>query len=399
MKQLKRRHTAENLKNEIETVLQEFDIKKNQIYSITTDNGRNILKAVELISDENDVEVDEERERFSNESYDNNNEQCVDDVIQNFCNEYQNIISVKCAAHTLQLAVKDYLAENKIELIHHARQVVKTLRTSTFRYTLQHLHLRKPQMDVPTRWNSTYQMLERLLEHKDFCKENLKGPLALTEEEWNEIQELISILKPLSKTTLTMQTEQLFFGDFYKHWLNLKIQLQSMASETANTILAKLKSRESQLLDNDALNAAIFLDPRLKRLLSTEKKTEAKKHLKKVAAHMLSIKQNDSQINQNQQKGICNDSLENSGTTSTNNSASLLEHSIRMMEVDVSSSDDESEITSYPEIIKAYSEIENYKEKRININQNIVEYWRKQKYKLPYLSKLALIIHAVPATQ
>lgn len=133
MKQLKRRHTAENLKNEIETVLQEFDIKKNQIYSITTDNGRNILKAVELISDENDVEVDEERERFSNESYDNNNEQCVDDVIQNFCNEYQNIISVKCAAHTLQLAVKDYLAENKIELIHHARQVVKTLKTSTFR--------------------------------------------------------------------------------------------------------------------------------------------------------------------------------------------------------------------------------------------------------------------------
>lgn len=88
-----------------------------------------------------------------------------------------------------------------------------------------------------------------------------------------------------------MQTEQLFIGDFYKHWLNLKIQLQSMASETANIILAKLKDRESQLLDNDALNAALFLDPRLKRLLSTEKKTEAKKHLKKVAAHMLSFKQ------------------------------------------------------------------------------------------------------------
>lgn len=70
-----------------------------------------------------------------------------------------------------------------------------------------------------------------------------------------------------------------------------------------------------------------------------------------------------------------------------------------MMEVDVSFSDNESEITSYPEIIKAYSEIENYKEKRIDINQNIVEYWGKQKYKLPYLSKLALIIHAVPATQ
>lgn len=108
--------------------------------------------------------------------------------------------------------------------------------------------------------------------------------------------------------------------------------------------------------------------------------------------------QNDSQINQNQEKSICNDSLENSGTTSTNNSASLLEHSIRMMEVDVSSSDDESENTNYPEIIKAYSEIEN-QEKRIDINQDIVEYQGKQKYKLPYLSKLALIIHAVPATQ
>lgn len=42
------RQTAENLKNELEGILNEFEISKNQIYSITTNNGRNMIKATEL---------------------------------------------------------------------------------------------------------------------------------------------------------------------------------------------------------------------------------------------------------------------------------------------------------------------------------------------------------------
>lgn len=50
MIELQNRHTAINLKAEIEKLLEEFEIKKSQIYSITTDNGRNLIKTVELLN-------------------------------------------------------------------------------------------------------------------------------------------------------------------------------------------------------------------------------------------------------------------------------------------------------------------------------------------------------------
>ena len=64
-----------------------------------------------------------------------------------------------------------------------------------------------------------------------------------------------------------------------------------MTSNAAGLILNHIEARESQLLKNDAINAAIFLDPRLKRLLPADQKAKAKKHLKIIAAQMLSLKQ------------------------------------------------------------------------------------------------------------
>ena len=45
-------HTAINLKAEIDEILNCFNIKKSQIYSVTTDNGRNLIKTVDLMAEE-----------------------------------------------------------------------------------------------------------------------------------------------------------------------------------------------------------------------------------------------------------------------------------------------------------------------------------------------------------
>lgn len=112
MKELTGRHTAHNLKEEVETVLEEYNINKKQIYSITTDNGRNMIKAVDLLA----------------ESHEENEDDSVIESLSNtICTEH-NIVSTKCAAHTLQLAVKDFFEINKIDLINRARHVAKTLR-------------------------------------------------------------------------------------------------------------------------------------------------------------------------------------------------------------------------------------------------------------------------------
>lgn len=118
MLELKKKHTAENLKLEIEKVLSDFDINKRQLYTITTDNGRNLIKAVELLNTNSDSESDSE----------DGNE--FEDVVSEI--NFDNILSIKCAAHTLQLAVKDFLRDY-VANIDKARKMVKTLRSPSFR--------------------------------------------------------------------------------------------------------------------------------------------------------------------------------------------------------------------------------------------------------------------------
>lgn len=44
-----KRTLSEELKQEVEKCLQKFGVSMNQIYTITTDNGRNMIKACNLI--------------------------------------------------------------------------------------------------------------------------------------------------------------------------------------------------------------------------------------------------------------------------------------------------------------------------------------------------------------
>ena len=74
---------------------------------------------------------------------------------------------MKCAAHTLQLAVKDAMTQcNCRELVQAARRVSVAARTPTINNTLLKNNCKKAILDVPTRWGSSYEMVERLLELK-----------------------------------------------------------------------------------------------------------------------------------------------------------------------------------------------------------------------------------------
>jgi len=86
----------------------------------------------------------------------------------------------------------------------------------------------------------------------------------------------------------------------------------------------------------------------------------------------------------------CTDNIAIPSTSST--SLSLLGESIREMEVD-SSSDDESEDNSR-ELQSVYTEMEHYKEKRIDIDTELMIYWKEKKYAIPHVAKLSTIVHA-----
>lgn len=137
IREMQTSQTAQNLKDHLQEVLNEFGITKKQIFSITTDNGRNMLKSVDLLGvygDDDDNDDDDEDE----DNGDNNSENSVaenqDSFWENIFEEHHQIYSVRCAAHTLQLAIHDFLRnDERMEIIHSVRQIVKTLRTQQWK--------------------------------------------------------------------------------------------------------------------------------------------------------------------------------------------------------------------------------------------------------------------------
>lgn len=75
---------------------------------------------------------------------------------------------IKCAEHTVQLSVKDSLKalpEDSKNVITLARRVAKVLRLDSTKHLIAGygLKLKKPKLDVETRWGSTYVMVSFLL--------------------------------------------------------------------------------------------------------------------------------------------------------------------------------------------------------------------------------------------
>ena len=71
---------------------------------------------------------------------------------------------MRCAAHSLQLAVRDALNTKSIaDIVNHCRNLVKKLRTPTMLAYFRNLKLNVPLIDQETRWSSCFRMMERLI--------------------------------------------------------------------------------------------------------------------------------------------------------------------------------------------------------------------------------------------
>nr|XP_044249585.1 E3 SUMO-protein ligase ZBED1-like [Drosophila takahashii] len=340
--ELHKRHTAVNLCDEVESILMDFNISKTQIFCVTTDNGKNMLKTVDLLN----KEVDNER---SDHEEDIDEEGLLKDI------KVYSIESVKCAAHTLQLSVKDFLQNLGChEVVDKARKVVKTLRRPVYRLITIAKGLPQPEVDVATCWNSTYTMLKKLLLFEQFCEQEKDIPLNLDSSDWESMKGVVDVLQPVYAATKKLQSEQLFMGDFYKMWLELKLSIKAMS--TPNSILLEdcLQKREATLLENRAVLSA----------------------------------DNDENVPREEPS---------TSSTSSSNSETLLNEFLNSIEVD--SNDENSDDEMDADLKIACSEIDNYNPKPIDLGADIMVYWEEKKFVYPNLYLLAMVVHCVPATQ
>lgn len=93
-----------------------------------------------------------------------------DEVIDDILEESSKLYSIKhmrCAVHTLQLAIRDGLKEKRTAtLLSKIRQVTIACRTPKIDAILKRRLGKGAVIDQATRWDSTYMMVKRLLELK-----------------------------------------------------------------------------------------------------------------------------------------------------------------------------------------------------------------------------------------
>lgn len=178
-------HTANHICQIIIQNLKDYGLDLDNVFAITTDNGQNMIKAISLLNaayQENKQSNSSERPSnadcdtssiSSDDSVDTDTldgefySSLLDSVRHSLTGlQYNDLVSgVSCAAHCFHLIVTKGIAQtNTIKnVIEKSRELVKKLRTPSFRYMIETRKLRQAILDVPTRWNSIYSMVSKIV--------------------------------------------------------------------------------------------------------------------------------------------------------------------------------------------------------------------------------------------
>ncbi|CAK1590295.1 unnamed protein product [Parnassius mnemosyne] len=394
--ELTQRHTAEFLKDQLIYVLNRFRISISQIYSITTDNGANMLKMVRLVEQalktsiqENEDDSDDDENEIMEMASDE-----VNFILEDYLeSEHYTVAAVRCAAHTLQLAVLDALGSESSSIqtmLTNAREVIKKLRTTVYQHLLKRMGAKKPVVDCPTRWSSTYDMLIRLLELRPTCTEYYE--LYLSETTWNSIEITVASLKPSKILTKKLQMEQLTMGDFYLNWINCKIELKAINTTLACELHRNMEIREKVIFESKAFVAAVYMDPRVNFLLTTDQQEIAENAL--VSAWMRWRK-----LNKQDRDSTVFSSPVASTSTQQQNKGSQLEDFLDQSYNNTLRGDPSYGCAGDGSDIKVHLKEFLNRQVRLPPSKNILLFWERKKNILPDLYILSKIVLAAPSTQ
>ncbi|XP_051953602.1 zinc finger BED domain-containing protein 4-like [Xyrauchen texanus] len=214
-----------------------------------------------------------------------------------------NLRHVPCFAHNLNLIVKKALDQTPVinEIRQKARKIVGLFRSSCKAkdklVEMQSLMGRpslKMIQEVETRWNSTFDMLQRLYEQREpvaAALANLNSDTApLTSLEYDIIQQSLTLLQPFKLATTEMSEEQRVSASklipLYRMLQHKLAQKKGNATQESTVQLGShlqegLHSRCGGYETFRALALATLLDPRFKNVAfgNPAKALDAEKHI------------------------------------------------------------------------------------------------------------------------
>ncbi len=242
-------HTAEQISQELDKAFTEKEVR-HKVLAVVTDNAANVTKAVSHLP----------------------------------------LRHLGCYAHSLNLVIMQAITSTThlTALRDRISELIKLCKTSTlvgdkFKELQGSLGINPPKklvQDVPTRWNSLYQMLERALKLKQAITLLLVQPVVggriepFTGEDWRSMEEAVSVLWPCYQATIELSGEKFCTGSKVIPLTKMLLGFyaaeerrnpdDSLKKKLASSILQNLLKRFDKVEDIRILAQATLLDPRFK---------------------------------------------------------------------------------------------------------------------------------------
>ncbi|XP_077301621.1 E3 SUMO-protein ligase ZBED1-like [Arctopsyche grandis] len=235
----KERHTSQNLCDFMKVVMAEWNIS-HKVAAIVSDNAANILSAVRL-------------------------------------GDWR---SISCFAHSLNIVVQE--ATKKIcDVLGRVKNIVEFFNRSTqgkhkLAATQQQMNLPvlKLKQDVQTRWNSTFDMLKRIVQVKDAVIATvalLRPDLTLNEGDWEVIEEVLPLLSPFYEITVEISAKKnvtlskiIILCNLLKIFLQKHVSYNTKIVDVQSLLKKGMEDRFKDIEKNMLYAECTILDPRFK---------------------------------------------------------------------------------------------------------------------------------------
>ncbi|KAL4351826.1 hypothetical protein GQ457_06G005140 [Hibiscus cannabinus] len=194
---------------------------------------------------------------------------------------------VRCAAHVLNLIVKDGLKviEHIVVKIRDCVKYIKWLesRKNAFRQSVKLAKIQETKalwLDVPTRWNSTYMMLDRAILYREAFKQMAVVDSSFRHcpntEEWEMLEKIRDILEPFYDITMMFSgsdypTANLYFGNVWRILMLLRELTKSNEAVLKKAAIEMKKKFDKYWFNSSGEDDysmlfafAVILDPRYK---------------------------------------------------------------------------------------------------------------------------------------
>lgn len=219
----------------------------------------------------------------------------------------------------------------------------------------------------------------RLQSLKTFCLENRDNRLirdvVLDESGWASLDKCVATLQPFKKYSLKLQNETCTLSDFFGFWTSLKINLLTKTDDFSRQLLKQMNERNDMLMNNPALIAAVYLDPRYQRALK-EKKELAIEVLLNFHSRLKMLSRQTNVVEP--------------GVDSNDMDAALQQY------LDSCGGDAQSRQScrDMKAIIRSFDNLVV-----VPVNTSVLEFWKEMKLQMPELYELAQVVMAIPPTQ